>query len=542
MKKIFLIAFGIALLSVQSCKKTELEVTNLNQPSLDVLNTEAGVLGYAKGFYKIGFGDQYVGSLDDGLGFGMLLVVQGMHEGMGDNIYVPWGNNSFKFLDNPISVTLDDETVVPNPIGRGQKAELQLRNSRAYGASNSFLPEWTYMYFLNNASNVLLSKLESTNFSGDAATKKDILKGWAYWWKGYAYSRIGSMYIAGVITSAPNQTNGNFVTNTEMVAEGLKCLDSANTIFSGLSANDAFTSVISSIIPGYMQTGTITPEDFVKNINTFKARTLLVNKRTKDMTSSDWTSILSLVNSGLTSSSDYAFLVKTYADNSKSVIDKDWGSASSYTGYNDTYKVSERLLQDFNTGDKRFENNFELLPSAEVNKRGRGITFGTRYQMTAGGTGNGAYTYFHFDYGVDNFYIGASYEENQLMKAEALINTDQIEAGLAIIDAVRDFQGAGVAATAGNSFTKEQALEELRKERRTALFLRGLAFYDLRRMGYADPVSQGGGRHGAYVLDAAGNLNTNATIDYSYMSYWDVPQNELDFNPSATGVAVKNPN
>ena len=291
-----------------------------------------------------------------------------------------------------------------------------------------------------------------------------------------------------------------------------------------------------------MQTGTITPEDFVKNINTFKARTLLVNKRTKDMTSSDWTSILSLVNSGLTSSSDYAFLVKTYADNSKSVIDKDWGSASSFTGYNDTYKVSERLLQDFNTGDKRFENNFELLPSAEVNKRGRGITFGTRYQMTAGGTGNGAYTYFHFDYGVDNFYIGASYEENQLMKAEALINTDQIEAGLAIIDAVRDFQGAGVAATAGNSFTKEQALEELRKERRTALFLRGLAFYDLRRMGYADPVSQGGGRHGAYVLDAAGNLNTNATIDYSYMSYWDVPQNELDFNPTATGVAVKNPN
>ena len=177
-----------------------------------------------------------------------------------------------------------------------------------------------------------------------------------------------------------------------------------------------------------------------------------------------------------------------------------------------------------------------------VNQRGRGITFGTRYQMTADGIGNGAFTYFSFDYGIDNLYIGGSYEENQLMKAEALINTDQIEAGLSIIDDIRDFQGAGVAASHGNSFTKDQALEELRKERRTALFLRGLAFYDLRRMGYADPVSAGGGRKGAYVLDADGNLNTNATIDYSYLSYWDVPKNELDFNPSTSGVTVKNPN
>ena len=542
MKKILILSLGVALLLMQSCQKTELEVTNLNQPSLDVLNSEAGVLGYAKGFYKIGFGDQYVGSLDDGLGFGMMVIVQGLHESMGDNIWCPFGNNSFKFADNPISVTLDDETVVPNPIGAGQKAELQLRNDRAYGAANTFLPEWTYMYFLNNASNVLLSKLDATTFSGDAETKKAVLKGWAYWWKGYAYSRIGSMYIAGVITSSPNQTNGNFVANTAMAAEAIKCLDSASTIFSGLTANEAFTSVITSIIPGYMQTGSIAPADFVKNINTFKARTILVNKRTKDMSSSDWNAILSLVNDGLTSSSDYAFLIKTYSDNTKSVVDKDWGSAASYTGYNDTYKVSERFLQDFNAGDKRFENNFEELPSALVNQRGRGITFGTRYQMTADGIGNGAFTYFSFDYGIDNLYIGGSYEENQLMKAEALINTDQIEAGLSIIDDIRDFQGAGVAASHGNSFTKDQALEELRKERRTALFLRGLAFYDLRRMGYADPVSAGGGRKGAYVLDADGNLNTNATIDYSYLSYWDVPKNELDFNPSTSGVTVKNPN
>jgi hypothetical protein len=542
MKKILILSLGLALVVMQSCSKKELEVTNLNQPSLDVLNSEAGVLGYAKGFYKIGFGDQAVSSLDDGLGFGMLLIVQGFHEGMGDNIFVPWGNNSFKFADNPIAVTLDNGTRVPNPIGAGQKAELQLRNDRAYGASNSFLPEWTYMYFLNNASNVLLSKLDQTSFAGDAATKKAVLKGWAYWWKGYAYSRIGSMYIAGVITSTPNATNGNYVPNTAMVAEGIKCLDSAKAIFAGLTANDAFNSVVSTIIPGYMQEGTITPASFVKNINTFKARTILVNKRTTEMTPTDWATILDLTNNGLTSS-EYPFMVKTYSDNSKSVIDKDWGSAASYTAYNDTYKVSERFIQDFNAGDRRLANNFELLPSALVNQRGRSITFGTRYEMTDGGIGNGANTYFHFDYGTDKFYIAGSYEENQLMKAEALINTSQIEAGLAIIDAIRTYQGAGVAASAGRGFTKAQAYEELRKERRTALFLRGVAFYDLRRMGFADPVSAGGGRRGAYVLSAAGVLNTNATIDYSYMSYWDVPKNELDFNPNQTSATVvRNPN
>ena len=182
MKKISIISFfciGLMLILLLSCKKTTLEVSNLNQPTTDVLNTEAGVISYSKGFYKIGFGDQGVGSLDDGLGYGMQLIVLGFHESMGDNIFIPWGNNSYKFADNPQWVKLDNGTTVNNPIGQGQKYELKLRNNRAYGASNSFLPEWTYMYFLNNAANVLLSKVEGTAFSGDAVAKKNILKAWA---------------------------------------------------------------------------------------------------------------------------------------------------------------------------------------------------------------------------------------------------------------------------------------------------------------------------------------------------------------------------
>ena len=523
-----------------SCDKTRLDTKNLNQPSYGVLDNESGVYAYAKGFYKIGFGDQGVGSLDDGLGYGMLLIVQGFHEGMGDNLFVPWGNNNFKFADNPLWVKLDNGTKVPNPIGQGQIYEMKLRNARAYGATNGFLPEWTYMYFLNNSSNLLLSKVATVSFSGDAASKKKVLEAWAYWWKGYAYSRIGSMYVGGVIAETPNTTNGNFVTHDLMIAEATKNFDKAIAALTGISAA-TYDEVMKQVIPGYMQPvaygGVPSPAGWIKNINTMKARNLLVNKRDNLMTAADWNQILSLTNTGLTGAVDYPFLVKTYTDNSKSIFDKDYGSAGSYAATNDpTYYVSERLVQDYKPGDKRFTNNFDLFGSAIVNRRGRGITFGTRYYLVDGGNGNGAYTYFDFGIGKTDYFIAGSYEENMLMKAEALINTSQIDAGVAIIDAIRAYQGAGISSGAG--LTLAQAKEELRKERRCALFLRGLAWYDLRRLGMNISVDAGGtGRSGCVVLDASGTLNTNCQINYAYLSYWDVPQNELDFNAPASGSA-----
>ena len=65
-----------------------------------------------------------------------------------------------------------------------------------------------------------------------------------------------------------------------------------------------------------------------------------------------------------------------------------------------------------------------------------------------------------------------------------------------------------------------------------------MSFYDARRWGVLKPVSSGGGRAGAIVLLAGGVPNV-ATIDYNYLSYWDVPKNELDFNtPSNASVPI----
>ncbi len=44
------------------------------------------------------------------------------------------------------------------------------------------------------------------------------------------------------------------------------------------------------------------------------------------------------------------------------------------------------------------------------------------------------------------------------------------------------------------------------------------------------------------VVDQTGKLNTNATINYNYLDYWDVPDNELVYNAPEPGSApTRNP-
>ncbi len=101
---------------------------------------------------------------------------------------------------------------------------------------------------------------------------------------------------------------------------------------------------------------------------------------------------------------------------------------------------------------------------------------------------------------------------------------------------VRTYQGAGLAAVSGTGLTDAQAKEELRKERRIGLAFRAVAYYDARRWGVLDPILQGGGRTGAVALSRTGVVNTNATIEYNFLDYWDVPDNEIAYNPRPTEV------
>jgi hypothetical protein len=260
------------------------------------------------------------------------------------------------------------------------------------------------------------------------------------------------------------------------------------------------------------------------------------------MTSTDWNNVLALVNNGVTGS-DLVFTGRSAS--AGSFLSATTGSVAAMTTgdpTSTTYKISERLIQEYNTGDKRLANNFSQV-TAYLNQKG-GFTFSTRYRLLDGGSAmSGVQVVASRTVGAYELYVAATYEENELMKAEANIKLNNISTGLASVDAVRTYQGAGISAVSGVITNPAQAYEELRRERRTALLFRNVSLYDSRRWGYLDDIAGGGtGRTNAVVVSSTGVVNTNATINYNFLDYWDVPEDELALNPPADGSSpIRNP-
>jgi hypothetical protein len=186
--------------------------------------------------------------------------------------------------------------------------------------------------------------------------------------------------------------------------------------------------------------------------------------------------------------------------------------------------------------DARFTNNFFIAAGYKDN-----YIYTTRYTVQDGGFGaKGVTVYATKTPGAYEVVMAGSYEENALMLAEANIRLGNIDAGLAYIDAVRSYLGAGLAPVSGTGLTLAQALKELVSERRVALVFRGLSYYDNRRWGWTYDISQGGGSFGNVVYYQSLTVpNKNVTISYNFMDYWDVPADESVLNG---GVPIKNTN
>ncbi len=522
--KQFILIITIAFL-ISSCDNDQLEVQNLNNPRFDVLNTESGLLSLATGAYQTSID----ADADQIFDYNFAWFVHAYHESMADAIYIPFGNWSFRWVNQPTSITLDDGTLVTPPQEGPQPEALRTRNVRTQTTENAFSHEWMTMYKTNNTGNYILSLVDKIDIRDDADLKRKAFKAWAYFWKGYAYSRIGSMYTDGIITSQPDTTNTNYVPRQRMIEEATINYDAAIEELNQIDGD--ISGFMSTIIPpvfapssfrGNSSSQLLTKEMWIRNINTLKARNILVNKKVDEMTATEWSEIQSLTNEGLLPG-DFVFIIKQDGINFNLSANV---PIRLLIGW---HFLSERLVQDFKSGDKRRTDNIVELRNAQVNRSGRGIQYGTRWGFNDG------------DYASRineriNIYYGATYDENELMKAEALIYSGQIEDGLAIIDNIRQHQNAELGAVAGTGLNQTGALEELRRERRIGLLLRGVGFYDARRWRVTEPTSQGGGKTGAVVLDATGNLNTNATFNYNYLDYWDVPDQEAAFGaPGGSG-------
>ncbi len=514
------LAFGA--LAFAQCAES-LDVTNENEPPFDVLTSEEGLQRLALGIWFF----------DDGQNIGDFnWITQTNHSIMGDETYCPFGNFTWRWQNQPTSITFNGgATTFTPPQGADQPTTLNSFNDRAQVDNNAYAFEWRAMYRANNTANLILSSADAATFANDPEATKASYKAWGYFWKGWAYSRLGSMYGDGLIIDEFGTTNSDYVPNTALIAEATENFDLALAELN--KTNDgAWTLLTTVAIPDYMriENGNPTLDDMRAMINTMKARNILVNRRVRalatntvpQISAADYQAILALTENGIQADGNW---IQFRSAESNGVFDQTiWPPYRAMIGW---LFMSERLVQDFKPGDLRRARNVDTLATPFVNQRGRGIQYGTRYGFVAIENGG---DYATTEVGLAKMPMAGSYDENALMRAEALIQTGAIEDGLALIEEVRESQDAGLSPVVGTGLNADQAYEELRKERRIGLIFQGLQFYDARRWGVTVPVALGGGRSNAVVIGPTGTVFNDATFNYNYLDYFGVPDDELDFN------------
>ena len=81
------------------------------------------------------------------------------------------------------------------------------------------------------------------------------IKAWALWWKGFAYSRVGSMYVSGIITDEVGQTNSDFKDRTVIIEEARKNFDQAIDVLNDITDMTAYNAVLDKLIISFTKIG-----------------------------------------------------------------------------------------------------------------------------------------------------------------------------------------------------------------------------------------------------------------------------------------------
>jgi hypothetical protein len=548
---ISMLAFASLMVGNFACQD-QLEVGNPNSPTAATnITSVSGLTSLAQGvIYIDGFVDG-----DAWLGNSYFSLPYGYQELLGDMVgAITALNQNINRIGQPNYFTLSNGTQVAT--GISNVAEMRDNNTRARTGSgyNATYYQWLNMYAMNAGCNQVLSLVETV--TTDPATVATF-QAWAYWWKGYAYASIGSMYYSGLIIDEAGGRSSDYVTNDVVIERSNHYFNLAATTLDGITgaANIAtYTTVLTGLIPAFTLTGNggvLTIDQWKHNINTMLARNIVSNHlapfvngnpaatitgaTAPPMTNADWTQVLTLTNGGI-QAADKVFTGRAIAANgfftptTGSVASLSIRSGPTATS---TFNISERFIQNFKPGDARMANFSNDTPSSHT-------FFGTRYRNTDGLVAAGIYDYGSRLANDYELFIAGSYEENLLLQAEANIRLGNIDIGVGQINAVRTRMGAGLAPLP-TGLTLAQALQELIMERRVALAFRGVSFYDFRRWGMIYDIADGGGSYGNTMY--FNNLvETNVTINYNFMDYWDVPADEAVLNPSTSGVATVNPN
>lgn len=499
---------AVAFLALPLACDKQLDITNPNNPTPDIVLTEEGMKRQALGLW------------DAGGGF-WEWVVWSLHEHMGDNTVAPWINFDWnRFFGNIELIEYSDGTADWSPRlqatpSRSQAEWVNFINSREV-SGGGYEADWQLSYRFNNEANRILQALdEGVAFSGNAEQKEAAYRAWAHMWKGYAYSRVGLFYEQGLIIDEPDANNNNFVSPDAMLAESQRQYDLA------LEGASAFGVIANDVMPGIFPTN-VTATSFAQNVYTLKARNLLLGSRRSDLTQADWQQIKSWAEQGLMTNSG-ALLYDSDESTHLAAITHRWRLATNVWA-----RVSARVIQILSeNGDNRLNNFVFSSASGTLTNRVTQPQINSPW-LTLDGS-----PYASTTPGVPQFVVSA--EENKLMLAEAELALGNPVVAAGWIDDVRSMplQGAGLPPLGSAT------LEDVRNERKVALLGRALAFYDARRMGEIDARADGGGIEGVWVyhLDGSGSLvlDPNANLYFDFLSYYAVPAHETDFNPLDAG-------
>jgi starch-binding outer membrane protein, SusD/RagB family len=386
---------------ISSCKK-QLDVKNPNAPTLnDNVTSEAGITAYAKGgVYWNGF------NYGNGwLGDSYFSLPWGYHELMGDVVGGGQGSNNQtttmgvpdKFQADPTDAT----TIFTNPSPQATSIIRSFNNQASTAnANNALYYEWTSMYSMINACNISLEALGGINLNAD---KANTIKAWCYWWRGYAYAQIGTLYYAGLIvnksTKPGEKPNDNYVKQADIITESNKQLNLAITTLNGISNQGDYNSIIAQLIPTQCQVGLggpLSSAEWIRTINTMLARNIVLNHLAPfvnenpgatiakasipAMSTADWQSVITLCNNGI-KNGDNVFTGRTSSTNSFfTPIGGSVAGMLTSSNQTTTYKLSERLVQQFKAGDKRLAN----FTTANGTFFGDANTNTTRYSVVDG--------------------------------------------------------------------------------------------------------------------------------------------------------------
>ena len=554
----------ILLAGSMGCKK-QLNVGNPNSPTIpqNVYN-QTGLIAFAQGIvYEDGFAPS---NAYNWLGSSYFSLNNGYSELLADNVSSDDANELVNTINTPAYVVLDDGTQYPATPNETNTQQLRVGNTRSSTAAgyNPFYYTWANMYILNGACNTLLSLIPTIKTT--SADASNTVTAWGQFWKGYAYSIIATQYYAGIVNNVAGADNNNYLIKDSILAQSNYWYAQAQATLNLIpSGSTDYSTVMGGLLPTDFQQSThgglITTAMWGRIINTLLARNILENKLApfvngnlssaitgssiSAMAASDWQSVLTLATNGI-QLGDYMFTAVSLQENG--IIGATSGSAALLTAgpnSNTVYKITPRFTEDFNAGDQRLALDFSTTNGTYYSSY-----FSTPYSLTnqPNGSGGTVYNYGDQTIGVYEVYIAGSYEENELILAEANLRLGNTGTGLGQIDLVRQYQGAGVPSVGGLSGNPSAAYNELVKERRVALFDRGISFWDARRWGWTYDISKGGGSYGnsmIYVPSSGSPVNNvNVTFDYDFLDYWDVPADEVQLNPpsAATAKVVVNPN